>query len=142
MLAKKWMGNTKAKWKNIYVSQHILAVRTKEKKLVFVRWINSAWPGLHVDTLVICQTFRKSKLKQTFKPIYSTAKPLLLGSRVGLDSQHNVSMLPIPTCCYPKSLANPTRPPVYPTLLQIYPIYKMYPKPTRFLVEYRNDYYL
>ena len=77
---------------------------------------------LQVNTLVFYQTFKNSKLIQTVKPIFHcNVKPHVLGSRIGLDHQNDDLSLPIPTCWYLKCLANPTRPPVYPTLLPIYP---------------------
>ena len=51
------------------------------------------------------------------KPIFHcNAKPLVLGRRIGLDPQRDHFALEIPTCCYLKSLADPTRIPMDPTL--------------------------
>ena len=48
-------------------------------------------------------------------------KPICVGAVVGSGPQHKRFALPIPTCWYPKSLANPMRLPNYPTRPPIYP---------------------
>ena len=59
----------------------------------------------------------------TVKPIfYCNPKQLVLGSCVGLDSQHDDFALPIPTCWYLKSLyLYPTQSLVYQMPSHVYP---------------------
>ena len=68
--------------------------------------------------LTVCNKteYLSPKVIDSFKLIFHcNAKPLMLGSRIGLYPQCDNFALPIPTCWYPETLADPTRPPIYPT---------------------------
>ena len=76
-----------------------------------------------------------------FNPIFHcNAKLLILGTCVGLDPQQQYFALPIPTCWYLKSLADPTRATTDPTRVPTDPLQAL-TDPTqakRKQVEYRS----